>query len=87
MTAPTGSNAGALAQMKENAKGWLVKASEAKLHKRNVWFLLDKQFWPKVAYGTSTISAPFKDLNECLMRTYYNLLPRSGVRKSIRREL
>ena len=85
MTAPTGSNAGALAQMKENAKGWLVKASEAKFHKRNVWFLLDKQFWPKVAYGTSTISAPFKDLNECLMRTYYKLLPRSGVRKSIRR--
>jgi hypothetical protein len=85
MTAPTGSNAGALAQMKENAEGWLAKASGAKLHKCNMWFLLDKQFWPTVAYGIHTISAPFKDLNECLMRTYYKLLPRSGVRKSIRR--
>ncbi len=87
MTAPTGSNAGALAQVKENAEGWLAKASGAKLHKRNVWFLLDKQFWPKVLYGISTISAPFKDLDKCLIRTYYNLLPRSGVRKLIRREL
>jgi hypothetical protein len=87
MTAPTGSNAGALAWMKENAEGRLVKASGAKHHKRNVWFLLDKQFWSKETYGISATSAPFKDLDKCLMRTYYDLLPRSGNRKSIRREL
>ena len=87
MTAPTGNNAGALAQMKENAEEWLARATGANLYKRNVWFLLDKQLWPKVAYGISTISAPFEKLDKCLMKTYYALLPRCGVRKLVRKEL
>jgi hypothetical protein len=36
MTALTGNNAGALAQMKENAEEWLVRATGANLHKQNV---------------------------------------------------
>ncbi len=87
MTAPTGSNAGALTQMKEKAEGWIAQVKLDNLHKCAVWFLLDKQFWPKVACGISTISASFQELDECLMRTYYDLLLISGVRKSIRKEL
>jgi hypothetical protein len=87
MTAPTGHNAGALTQMKEKAEGWVAQAKLGNLHKHNVWFLLDKQFCHNVAYGISTISAFFGELDECLMRTYYDLLQISGVRKSIRKEL
>ncbi len=46
MTCPTGSNDGAILQMKEKAQGWIEKAKSNKLHKRNVWFLMDVQFWP-----------------------------------------
>jgi hypothetical protein len=87
MTAPTVSNAGALTQMKEKAEGWIAQAKSGNLHKRNMLFLSGKQFWPKVAYGISTISASFQELDECLMRTYCDLLPLNGVRKSIRKEL
>jgi hypothetical protein len=87
MTAPMGSNAGALTQMKETAEGRIAQAKLGNLHTRNVWSLLDKQIWPKVAYGNSTISASFQELDECLMRTYYDLHPISSVRKSIRKEL
>ncbi len=48
---------------------------------------MDKQLWPKVAYGISTISAPFKELDKCIMKTYYALLSRCGVRKLVRKEL
>jgi hypothetical protein len=37
MTAPTGSNAGAIKQMKDKAKGWLAQATAGKLH-HNFWF-------------------------------------------------
>jgi hypothetical protein len=42
MTAPTGSNAGAIKQMLDKAEAWLAQAKAGKLHKRNVWFLMDK---------------------------------------------
>jgi hypothetical protein len=46
-TAPSGSNAGAIKQMREKAEGWLAQAKTGKIHRRNFWFLIDKQFWPK----------------------------------------
>ncbi len=87
MTAPTGSNVDAIKQMKDKFEGWLAQAMAGKLHRRNFWFLVDKQFWPKVGYGIGTISAPFKELEEGLMRIYYDMLSIGGVRKSVRREL
>jgi hypothetical protein len=44
MTAPTGSNAGSIKQMKDKAEAWLAQAQAGKLHKRNIWLLMDKQF-------------------------------------------
>jgi hypothetical protein len=73
--------------MREKAQKWIEKARGGNLHRRNVWFLLDKQFWPSVAYGISSISANFAELDQCLMRTYYDLLSVSGVRRSVKREL
>ncbi len=42
MTCPTGSSNGAIAQMNKKEQGWIVKAKSSKLHKQNLWFLLDK---------------------------------------------
>ena len=87
MTCPTGCSKGALLQMKEKAQKWIDKAREGRLHRRNFWFLLDKQFWPGVAFGISSITASFDDLDKCMMKTYYDMLPLGGVRRSIRKEL
>jgi hypothetical protein len=87
MTASTGSNAVAIKRMKDKAEGWLVQATAGKLYRQNFWFLVDKQFWPKVGYGIGTILAPFIELEEGLMQIYYDMLSIGGVQKSVKREL
>jgi hypothetical protein len=87
MTCPTGSSNGAIVQMNEKAQGWIDQAKSSKLHKRNLWFLLDKQFWPRVLFGISSIAAPFEVLEECLMRKYFELLSICGICKSVSRDI
>jgi hypothetical protein len=87
MTCPTGGSKGAIAQMQEKAKGWLIKASASKLNKRYLSFFLDRQFWPGVSFGISSVSAPFANLADCLMKIYYDMLPLCGIRRSVNREL
>ncbi len=50
MTCPTGCNQGAIQQMNDKANKWIAKARGCKLHHCNLWFLLDKQFWPGVSF-------------------------------------
>ena len=87
MTCPNGNSDGALQQMRDKAQKWIDKAREGRLHWRNFWFLLDKQFWPSVAFGISSITASLADLDQCMMKTYYSMLAIGGVRRSIRKEL
>ncbi len=79
MTCPTGSSKGATAQMKEKAQGWVNKAKLSKLNKRILTFVLDKQFWPGVFFGISSVCSPFRELKECLMQIYYDTLPMCGI--------
>jgi hypothetical protein len=74
MTCPTGCSDRAITQTVEKVQGWIDRAKSGKLHKHNLWFLLEKQFWPKVSFGISSITTPFKVLEECLMKhisTFY----------------
>lgn len=87
MTTPTGCNKGAIGQMLEKDQTWIERVKSSKLHRRNIWFLLNVQFWPKVSFGIGTVTAPFEILAECLMKPYYQVLSVSGVRQSVRREL
>ena len=87
MTCPTGSGEGAIAQMREKASAWVDKAKASKLNKRILTFLLDKQFWPGVSFGISSVCDPFTELEESLMKIYYGMLPMCGIRRSVRREL
>jgi hypothetical protein len=86
MTCPTECSNGAIAQMIEKAQGWIDRARSGKLQ-RNLWFLLDKQFWPKVSFGISSITAPFDVLEECLMKTYFSMLSLSSIYQSVSRDL
>jgi hypothetical protein len=87
MTCLTGSSDGAITQMKEKVQGWIAKAQSSKLHKCNLWFLLDKQFWPWVSFEISSICAPFAVLEECLMQTYFDMLSFCGIRKLVSKDI
>lgn len=87
MTCPTGGSDGAVAQMREKARVWVDKAKASKLNKRILVFLLEKQFWPGVSFGISSVCATFRELEECLMKIYYDMLPLCGIRRSVRKEL
>ena len=56
-----------------------------KLSRRNVWFMMDKQFWPRISFGLCTVSATFQELSECLTKVYYEIHPQGGIRRTARR--
>jgi len=87
MTCPAGNSTGAIMLMKEKVQKRIDKAKGGKLHQRNVWFLLEKQFWPGVSFGISSIAASYAELEQFMMCTYYNLLPICSIRRSVNREL
>jgi hypothetical protein len=44
--------------------------------------MLDRPFWPRVGYGICNILATWDDLDQCLRRIYWQLVPRGIVRGS-----
>ena len=61
-TCPSGGNKGVLKAMQDKAQGWVEKEKNGKLQIRSLWFLLGKQFWPKVRYGFCGNTASFFQL-------------------------
>jgi hypothetical protein len=87
MTCPSGDTSAAILRLQEKAQGWIDKAKNAKLSRRNLWFLLDHQFLPKVGFGCGTITANFATMSTALHNQYYQLLPLGGLRRSVRTEV
>ena len=80
MTCPTGSSAAVLGRMQQQGQEWADRVKSGKLSHRNMWFMMDRQFWPRVGYGISNTSASWEELGQCLRRVYWQLVPRGGVR-------
>jgi hypothetical protein len=76
---PTGNPSGAITAMTSKAQEWVDKAKEGHLKRRDVWFLMDCQFWPRVGYGLCCLSAEHKVLEKCLSKQYFEILPLGGV--------
>lgn len=70
MTSPSGAFGPALERITAKAQAWVDTAKNAKLSRQNLWFLVNRQFWPKVGFGIGTIAAPFDDLTACLHQQY-----------------
>ena len=85
MTCPSGSSKGALEYMKTKGIAWKDMIKGGKLSRRNVWFMLDKQFWPRISFGLCAIAATYQELSECLMKIYYEIHPQGGIRRTARR--
>ena len=45
-SSPDGNAVETLVKMKEKGQEWIDQAKEGTLRRRDVWFLLDVQFWP-----------------------------------------
>jgi hypothetical protein len=49
MTCPAGSNKAGLDQMQCQGQEWVDRITT--LSRRNTWFMVDRQFWPRLGYG------------------------------------
>jgi hypothetical protein len=82
---PTGCNKGSIKYMLEKGNAWKDMISSGHLRRRNVWFMLEKQFWPRISFGLCAVTATLPELSECLMKTYYGIHPQGGIRHLARR--
>jgi hypothetical protein len=71
-----------LLKMKEKAQEWVDQAKEGRLRRRDVWFLLDVQFWPRVGYGICCNMAKHSKLKSVLSKQYYQMIPLGGVART-----
>jgi hypothetical protein len=82
MMCPTSSNTAALDRMRSQGQEWVDRVLASTLSRRNMWFMADCQFWPRIGYGICNNSASWKELENCLQRFYWQLVGRGGVRCS-----
>ena len=84
---PSGKAKGQIKAMQTKAQEWIDRAKEGKLRRRDVWFLLEHQLWPKVGYGISSLSAPWKELDGCLRNKWWQIVPMGGLIRTAPREV
>ena len=87
MTCPSGRSEGAIQAMQEKSLDWATTVKDSKLSRRNVWFMMEKQFWPHVAFGLCVNLASYKSLSECLMKPYHKIQSQGSIRNSVQRGL
>ena len=87
-TCPSGKAKPQLDSMREKGQEWVDRAKEGgSLRRRDVWFLMDHQLWPKVGYGLCSVSAPWRELENCLKGQWWQIVPLGGVIRSAPREI
>jgi hypothetical protein len=85
MTCPSGCNKGAIKYMLDKSIACWDMIHVGELSRQYVWFMLEKQFAPRVFYSLCTNSAPYNELAECPMSVYCKIHPQGGIRRSARR--
>jgi hypothetical protein len=71
MTCPSGCSKGSVKYMQTKGIAWKDMIKVSKLSRRNVWFMLEKQLWPRISFGFCAVTASYQELSECLMKIYY----------------
>jgi hypothetical protein len=80
MTWPSGSSVAAIERMKIQGQEWADRVLASSLSCRNVWFMVDCQVWPRVGYGFCNNTASWGELEDCMQRAYWQLIPQRIVR-------
>lgn len=85
LSCPSGKTTGMNNAMKKKAQEWVDEAKNSKLRPSNIWFMLDKQMWPRVGYGLCTNTSSFSVLSDLLYKQQYQLMPLGGIIRSAKR--
>jgi hypothetical protein len=85
MTYPFGCSKGLIKYMQKKGIAWKDMIKVRKLSRRNVWFMLEKQFWTQISFGLCAVTATYRELLECFMKIYYKMHPQGGIRHMARR--
>ena len=70
---PDGKGKAALRAMKEKAAGWVARAQESRLQRRDIWFLVDHQMWPSAGYELCCNLGSWTQLESSLRGPYCNI--------------
>jgi hypothetical protein len=74
MMSPDGDSTTSIQMIQEKTQAWINAVRNGHLHRRNVWFPLKVQFWPRIGYRLCSLTALFHDLEHALHRQYYQML-------------
>jgi hypothetical protein len=66
MTLPDGDSLVSIWMIQEKAQIWINPVQNGHLHRRNIWFSLKVQFWPRIGYSLCSSTATFQELNKSL---------------------
>ena len=58
MTCPSGSNKAAIERMLSQGEEWFNRLTLGLLSRRDVWFMMEIQVWPRIGYGICNNTAP-----------------------------
>jgi hypothetical protein len=79
MTSLDGTTSASIRMMQDKSQQWINNVRNGHLHRQNVWFSLEKQFWPHIRHGLCSPTSIFQELDRALHRQYYQILPLGGV--------
>jgi hypothetical protein len=71
MMCSLGSSVSAIERMKTLGQEWVDRVLASSLSRRNVWFMVNCQFWPWVGYGICNNIASWDELEKSMQRVYW----------------
>ena len=76
---PSGAADKQLDVINSKVQEWTSRAEDSKVRRRDVWFPVDHQLWPRLFYGLCSVETPWDTLNKALVKRWYKVLPLGGV--------
>ena len=86
-TSPVGDPKSALETMQNKADEWIARAKEGTLSRRDVWFLLDRQIFPRVGYTLISNTSHWNNITDCIKKQWWQLIPLEVVIRTSPSEL
>ncbi len=87
MTCPSGCNKAALERMQQQGQEWVDRVISGKISRRNMWKMLDCQFWPRLGYAIGNNTATLLEFDKSLQKIYWQVVPQGGVHGSAPKHL
>ena len=81
MTCPSGCNVASLDRMRKQGQEWADRVNSGRINQRNMWTMMERQLWPRIGYGMCNNTAKWNNLEKCLQKVYYQIIPRGGIRR------